>query len=224
MLDEKEKVDFFIKKESAKLQTSKFIGIDTYYSVYTHPKSKNSYLYWGGRIVTPLVFQNIGHNNFRAGAALVVNNSDGGRTVYCLGKKNTGNGIVPTLMIYTGHLLSRYRERYNYPDSMHPNELICNFLNRNSELIPLDYAQFSEKEHPNGTALQGHDGIILGSELHFTEPYEFYVVRNNTFVPQSLLKGKQADALMTKKKMRDIIAENMREIVKTHPVLSQFVG
>lgn len=225
MHEEREKVRFFVEKESNKICKMHYRDSLVYYSTYTHPVSKNTYMFWGGKIVTPAYFQKIGNKNFRAGSCLMINHSSGERSVISLGKKNLGTGeVVDAMIIYTGHFFSRYRERAGYPSSIPTNELISTYFIRNCEYIPLDYEQVSKRKMDGGVAAQNYDGISLGTECLIEEDgYKFYVLKNNTFLPKTLLKENQENALMTKEKIDDIIAENMIDIVKKNPILSQMI-
>ena len=225
MQEEKEKVYYFLHKLSAKVDSPNYKGNkDVISEIYTHPKSKNTYLIWGGWITTPVVFSKLGNHNFRLGECLMVNTSNGERMVYSLGDKNDGGKMVKCLMVYTSHFLRRYRERAGWGEKMSTIDLISTFMNRNMEMIPLDYSEFVKKPVPNGVAIQMCDGVILGSEEKYNiDGYEFNVVKHNTFIPKSLMKSDQEDALMTKEKMRGIIAEWMKDIVSKHPILSQFI-
>lgn len=49
------------------------------------------------------------------------------------------------------------------------------------------------------------------------------MVKNNTFIPKDMMKSDQEGALITGGKMREIIAEWVKDIVKKHPILSKFV-
>lgn len=221
---EHEKLLYFVEKESNKILNMRYHDKDVYHSIYTHQVSKNTYMFWGGRIVTPVRFKNIGRHNYRAGFCLVVNTSNGERTIYCLGKKNLGNGKkIDALIIYTSHFFRRYRERSGYPESMSTNELISHFLVRNSEFIPRDYKVMSRKDHKNGTAIQVNDGMCFGTEeFHNEDGYEFYVLKNNTFVPESMLKNEQTDGIMTDEKYHEIFARGTRDFVLNHPILSKY--
>lgn len=222
--DEMEKVSYFVNKTNRLGFSAVFNdGANVYYKTYTHPQSKNTYMYWGGRIVTPVRFTNLHGDNYRSGFCLLVNTSDGGRMVYCTGKMNDEGKKVDSLLLYTSHFFKRYRERAGLPDNMPTNELICNYFNRNTEYMPLDYKQVSRRDDADGTALQNYDGVTLGRVMRIEDDgYEFIMVKNNTFLPQSMLKPNQTDALMDEDKIQAIIAENMREIVKNHPVLSKY--
>ena len=218
MLSEQEKVLFFVRKEADKvLKTAKREGTPLLaYSTYTIPKSNNTYLFWGGKIVTEKFFQNIGRNNFMCGSCLLVNASNGERMIYTLGEKNEGGVLVRTLMVYTSHFLRRYRERAKIPETVPTNELLATFMCRNTEMIPLDYSQVVKKGIKNGAATQMVDGIILGSETRYSEAGgDFIVFKFKTFLSDSMLKANQHDALMTKRKYYGIV----KEYVKRHSPL-----
>ena len=219
MLDEKEKVSFAMRK----LRKMKNMP-EVFVSTYTLPSSKNTYLFWGGKIKVPTFFTRPTSCNYRMGSCLMVNTNNGERMVYCLSKKADGNKTYDCLLVYTSHFFKRYRERAMVSETMPTLELISLFMNRNIEMIPLDYEEFTKKPMKNGTAMQMCDGVLLGTETKYNEDgYEYYVVKNNTFLTESILKTDQEEELVTGKKMQKRLADCAKEFVKSHPLLSKFV-
>lgn len=224
MKDENAKYMFFVEKESMKIKKMRYHDRFTYYSIYTHPISKNTYMFWCGKIVTKTWFLKSGNHNMRSGACLMVNTSDGGRMVYCLAKKSDGGRIVDAMTVYTSHFFKRYRERCLKDDSMPTNDVISTFFVRNPELIPLDYKQVVRKweKYKDCAALQVNDGIVMGTEKRYNvDGHEFYVVENNTIISDTLLKDDQSDAMFTEEKMNDIIADYAKELMRKAEVLGE---
>lgn len=145
--------------------------------------------------------------------------------LYTLAMVNDYGKKARALIGFTAHFLERYRERFNHPATMPTEELISIFLNRNCEAIPLDYKKVIAKweKHPDGAALQGVDGIFLGTQKKLLcGSMEFYSVMYNTYLSEDILKESQKEAMMTDEKIQEITAEFIREKVSEHPVLSRY--
>lgn len=222
---EREKTLFFQRKMVARLKPE-MLRYDCFSAVYTHPESKNKYLFWCGPITTKTRFQRIGNSNFRSGMCLLVETAKGERMVYSYAHKNIpGEGVVDTIMVFTAHFFQRYRERFGIGPEVSAEELICIFLNRNSEAMPLDY-DIIAKYHPrpDGAAMQGHDGLILGEEKEYRpDGRHFFVVRYNTFISTAMLKDDQAAEWMTEEKYHAKLREYAKDILREHPIFSQWM-
>lgn len=223
MYDEREKVRYFAQKMATKMPKIP-AGMGGAYITYTNPQSKNTYMCWFGKMVTPGRFLDTTGKHSVNGSFLIVNTSSGERMVMQLAYKYHEGKKYDALIIYTAHFFKRYRERFDYPDDMPSNDLICNFMNRNYEMRPLDYSKVSRKGDPNGSAFQCNDGIILGTtEMKEENGYKFFVARHNTFISEAEFKSNQAEEWMTDADY----ANEFIDFVKTHlredPFWSQYM-
>ncbi len=173
----------------------------TWHTQYQHPVSRNRYLLWyhatpkdGGKVLSLL-----------GGIALMMDSTTGDRTLYMA--KNFGRVLAgdrtkhPFLLVYTGHFLSRYRERTGVAAGGDAASLAAVFFARNlGEMNPLcpDSMILQKEKYRNAAAWQTSDGVILGSETAETLPdgRTLTVIRNNTFITHELLHENQAESVV----------------------------
>lgn len=204
---EEEKVGFAVRKEE-KIAIKKFYKDRPYeslhYKIYEIPSSRNKYLLW--------FYIPYGHADgsiYYFGNALIIDESDGGRTYICLRTYQAVYGNynykVDSLQIYTGHFFSRYRERNHMPASIPTIELVIRFFGRNQDFMTcLDHKKIIKKEHnDDASCWQMMEGVSLGNNkiVQINDKKRITVVRHNTFLSQNDLKQSQLEAIMPKEYM-----------------------
>ena len=200
MKNELDKVSYFIRKNGKKI--SQYFqdlpykgGSNIFILRYTVPSSMNTYTIASKRDVTDAI------NTF---TYIKVDGNSGMRKVFFLRKNSSGkNDIFPSpnwvLDIYTGHFLSRYKERMMLP-GINGDNLIVQYLEQNKRqgmAIP------TEMINP---AVRGDNQVtvILNEGLSFVECDEFNlngttvnINENKTFVAKDNLFYKQAVSVMS---------------------------
>lgn len=170
-----------------------------HYKTYTVPKSKNTYLIW----YYADTFNQAFYERFVGGWCLLLNEDNGKRMIYSLAVtpvERFSNVTRDTLISFTGHFFSRYRERMNFPDSVSPIELIVRYIARNGEVMTkLEFEQINTntEQYPDGVAYQVRDGIILGTKKEYKDRNgnPFAVIKHNTFLDNGILKSNQKKAM-----------------------------
>lgn len=200
MTEERPKVIFALKKLFDRSQRQ-FQGARTLpvmaWDTYTVPKSKNKYLIW-------LYAQTHDEKN-RApqfGYALLVNDKNGRLNYYATEKYKLTTPAHPEgeevllLSHYTAHFMSRYRERMGIPPSVTPYELAVTFLGRNQKLMTRDSANEINRRNSlsdDYKSFRVKDGICLikNFKTRAADGSPVSVERYNTFLDETMLKGKQ---------------------------------
>lgn len=177
---------------------------------YTVPDSKNRYLLW---------FRNHGES-ICFGPALVVNQDDGSRQLICLDyftfKGEDGKTVrQDALRVFTGHFLRRYRERCHFGEGLSTEDLIAFFMDRNYEYsYALDPDKVSLKQYRDSCAWQMRDGVSFGTLAAVQTPdgKEILIERNNTFVAEENLFGRQKQHTLSRRELnRKIVDFNLSE-------------
>ena len=127
-------------------------------------------------------------------------------------------GTADSLNIFTGHFLSRYRERFSYLKDVPSHELIASFAGRNLGYIhPLDYKEFvlEENRQENGAAWGIDDGVSLGqSWLEEIDGTPVIINLHKTFLGRHILNDRQRETAPSQEEMRSSLMNHF--ILKNH--------
>ncbi len=205
MFSEWDKVNYFIGRQREKLNRHFMMLLPTrldepFIQEYTIPKSNNTYTiisrYIGGKIVSWPYIKVDGEKCRRK--ILILTKKD--QT-----KKYMPNDPVWTLDIYTGHFLSRYRERIN--SNMCSNELFARYLQTNaikSTPVPARLLNPACRED-NQCAYIVYEGLAFAEKKECTiNGIPALINENKTFVSSKDMHYQQAVvSLETSKKMKN---------------------
>ena len=221
MMGEAEKVGFYLKKHvgvAKKVFYRNGPWQKFHLSNYVIPSSRNRYLVWSNAKWSK--------NSFVpdvqwSGALLYINGPKG--LDYWIAREINDDGR-PTnyLFHYTGHFLSRYRERSGIQMGKSTDEVIATFLLRNTGLIfTLDFEklQLNSEKYKDGEAMQVLDGIVFCSINEMTSPngHKFVYCKMKTFLTLSNLKESQSENVKTYSEMRNYIYnEEMQKRWENH--------
>ena len=199
MLDEWEKVGYFMQKNEPKVlryfNALRAGKPNLYVQTYTVPSSKNTYT---------VISQKTGDDTVTTWNCLKVDGDNGMRKVMILKKNTPSEKRFPDnpawiLNIYTGHFLSRYRERTGAVGA-HTDELIARFLQKNhyKELtIPAFLVNHSDEDESE-IAIVSEEGLSFARTESFTvNGQRFSINENKTFVSKDNLYYRQAVSIMS---------------------------
>lgn len=203
MKAEREKVRYYAEKHKRdavkRLRTMRRPWIT--YRIQTIPGSKNTYLHY----YSAESAQQILEGDCAVGSVLLVNGDKGKQLVIKLVnavvfdefESESKEASADILNIVTGHLLSRFRERFPAVSGLGTHELIASFAARNLAYMRLlRYEDFVKQENiePCGVAYATKDGVMLGQcSLVTTGTQPFIVNIHKTFLGRDMLKEQQAD-------------------------------
>lgn len=198
MLDEWEKVDYAIRKAYARSLKRNSIRnrillppTAPKIEKYTVPASNNTYS----------IVINYENDVAEAWGFLKSNGDWGHRKVYVL-QKNGARCDEPrsapwTLDIYTGHFLSRYRERSCAGD-WHGDELVARYLARNKKhgiAIPASFVNPAIDDDKQ-TAIIVDEGVCFGeSRKETVNGMPVYINENRTFIHKDKLFQEQKNSI-----------------------------
>lgn len=203
MLDEREKTEYALHKNEEKMWKMFMRGKSrtlSHHETYRIPASNNTYLLW--YYVEEDVF---GHATLFGGTVLLNQTRDGYPIYYvCKRFSNVMPGQVyksDVLLVYTGHFFSRYRERAEVPANKNTYDLITLYLARNLRMmVPLDNDTMMNRadEYPDRIVWQVKDGIVFSTTTEQGKDTRnpFTVSVQNTFVTESMLKGRQKNGTL----------------------------
>lgn len=203
MAEDGERIKYFAQKEGTRylkeVMRGNASGTAMGYRLYEAQRTRNRYLIWFNP--EKMLRQRVSKD--AVGAALLVNQDDGGRMVACMHKRREMSGRVlvaqDCLDIITPHFLSRYRERIGGDIALNdPLSLIASFCGRNMSYViamPLDIINRNHGKYTDGAAYQVTDGIVFVSTKTVTgvDGRPLTVSRWNTFLSYRDLKEDQRD-------------------------------
>jgi len=213
MMEENEQVHYYMQKFSKKLKKKYTEHPELpiwHYELVTLPKSNNTYLIY----YYSMTYKEIIHDSYYCGSVLLLNGNDGQRLAVGLRKMSMKGEAMPddvkylvfSLQIFTGHFLSRYRERMKFPDSMSTYDVIASFFGRCggyfSEL-PYDDIVLKKNRSKGNSAWGVDDGVTLATKTILNvDNYPVMVVKHNTFLAREFLKANQEKNTPTQEEMR----------------------
>lgn len=195
---EAEKVGFALRKQE-RIAKNEFmrLGPDKkiFVADYTVPASKNRYLLYLESVwnFPANIFPEIGHTG-----VILYTNGPKGHDYWITGRMDAGNETISCLFQFTGHFLSRYRERSKIQVSESPHELAALYITRNFDvMVEQDFKKlnFNAEKYENGEAAQVQDGVVFFTKTTLRSPVgtPFLYFKMNTFVSLSTLKEPQTE-------------------------------
>lgn len=217
---EVEKVRYFVRKQRSsakKVFWNAYTFPATYWASYTNPKSKNTYYAWFYAATREEAWR----EEFIGDWFLATNDSKGHRCLFILANTQPRPGAPngdTSLISYTGHFFSRYRERALVPDSVSPIDLIVTCLGRNCRMmVELDFEKLNLNagQYPDGSACQVRDGVVFVEQHELKDdkglPYRYFIHR--TFLSPSLLKEGQQAGYLSKRKLYNLLCDEIKKYV-----------
>jgi len=167
---------------------------------FTHPQSKNRYLFW--YVTTPLRYV-LDKDNVTGGHVLVV--SDFNDRNFYISSAKSRPGFIYHM---TSHFLKRYRERFLGNTDAPTEEVLSLYLYRNIKYsVSIENQEMSLRpdSDPDTRSLLIPDGVVFVAVkgLALRNGTSVIVFRCKTFVSRSILNEKQLDYL-------DQVAEEKR--------------
>lgn len=230
MREENEKVAFHLKKMEKRFEKT-FLNAIPYLpfgkpmgmqEIYTVPGSRNAYLVW----VYAESAAEVRSRTWAKGSALIMTNFYGKRTFVTFsdtGRDLLGNrrDVFNLIQFYSGHFLSRYRERSTLGCGIKPNELAMMFFARNSgHLAVMDLDAFNDNhdKYENGYAFQIRDGITFGTivDERLDDGSALRVFHHNTFIGSALLTENQEKNVLSNKELASMIREDVLSEIFSH--------
>lgn len=221
MNDERDRVLYYLRKNEKKVfkRYRQTRDLPVWYCETIHlPKTHNTYLlYYYAESEMEIRDEACWY-----GAPLLINDEHGHRMAVLLrtmierDEKTGKEESYDTLHVYSGHFLSRYRERMRLPDTLSTDELIATYFGRNQGYFAsLDYDQFvlEKNRHKCNCAFGIDDGVTFADETILESGVR--VLKHNTFLTRKELKGEQVDAMPSLGEMRaSALAWELQERMK----------
>ena len=239
MLDERDKVQYYIQKEKSKKNIKPlFFTSDNqiYHSkLITIPSSGNRYLIW-------IYFRKnlVEVKEVISGSALMMTNFNGTLDYYILENYIRYNPICKDLglpqperstnfyilSMFTGHFLSRYRERAGIDKKLSAEKLAIHFFSRNMEtMVDEKVEKFNgrHKTDDKSKAIAMKDGYSLSEsskiKIHGMPSFEF--IKHNTFITEEMLTLDQKETQLAKlassrKKIKNDIAMPVKKTTQNN--------